>query len=304
VVEPDDETRDSAAVPSPPDDDEQPSDQDEGAAPTFRLTLGQRILTALPRLGGTHRDAGTDDRPAGPTAGASSPSPRADEHSAGDRADNGRRSAESGDEHPTRQRKGKSPSGMSKEELEYSIKRIDDRERLMGMLMAPLGLGIATFLLINAPPMTAHRAKGQLSHATLVTLGVSALIISVVVFVAALTRRRSFLGFSLVFLGLPVGFPLLVPFWIVGGWMILRAYRWQRELGALGGGPAARGRATTSSKQNGDGRRASPKTSDSRSGGSARRRRADRKAPTPKGPDASKRYTPPKPTRPRPPAPS
>jgi hypothetical protein len=185
---------------------------------------------------------------------------------------------------------------MSKEELEHSIKHIDDRERLMGMLMAPLGLGIGTFLLVNVPATTAHRAKGQLSHATLVTLGVATLIISVVVFVAALTRRRSFLGFSLVFLGLPVGFPLLVPFWIVGGWIILRSYRWQRELTALGGGPAARGRAAPASKTTGE-----KGTSQSRTGGSARRRRGQSKSPPAKGPGASKRYTPPKPTRPRPP---
>jgi hypothetical protein len=290
-----------------------------------KLTLGQRLLTALPRLGtaatastGPRQEAPADRSGARRGSGSAAASDEVDEVDE-DGGDDGEPVDEGRDaparEPGTRTRptervqagtkaKGATgPSGMTREELAHRIKYVDDRERRIGMLMAPLGFAIGIVILVLALRLNPHQplAKGQSSQATLITLAVGAIILSVVVFLAALSRRRALMGFALVFLGIPLNFPLLLPFWFVGGWLVFRSLKWQRELAALnrgqsGGAGGARGGGARTAT--GRGARQDPRAR----GREAAAARAARKQPAPKGPAPSKRYTPPKPTRPRPPA--
>jgi hypothetical protein len=272
-------------------------DQPQAGDTVPKLTLGQRLLTVLPRLGGSSgpveapsppsdhdviADAGADDVPSRRDRDEVEPAPP--------------RSPVRERQRPT----GPGQSGKTKEELALAIKRLDDRERRIGIFMAPLGVALGIFSMVSAiNTKTSHvRVKGQLSRETLITLGIASIVLSGLVLVAALSRRRSFLGFALVFLGTSFGFPLLLPFWFVGGWLIFRAYKWQKELAAMGGRPAGRASRAPSTG------RAAAGGDDARARGrAAATARAKKKAPEPKGPPPSKRYTPPKPTRPRPPAP-
>ena len=294
------------------------ADEDQGTEPGAvpKLTLTQRILTALPRLGANAKaEEPPDEAPSRPRPAATSkPRPRAEAvRSAAGRAEAGEGEGEregegeatgapapSGEVQaapvagrpPSAKRTG--ASGMTAEQLAHTIKYLDDRERLIGIVMAPLGAVVGILSTVTALHSHTH-VKGQLSHGALVTLGIASLVLSGLVLVAALTRRRSFLGFALVFLGTSFGFPLLLPFWFVGGWLIFRAYKWQKELTALRGGTTGRGGTGPAPRGQQDARTMAAARASAR---------AKKREPAPKGPSASKRYTPPKPTRPRPPAPS
>jgi hypothetical protein len=129
--------------------------------------------------------------------------------------------------------------------------------------------------------------------------GGARVLLSVVVALAAWNRRRSFVAFALLFLGTSMGFPLAIPFWALGVWMIFRVLKWQRELAALTGSPlrsrpapAARGQSAAEARRRARAERMSARTT----GG----RRA-KKQPEPTGPQRNKRYTPPGQARPRPP---
>jgi len=294
------------------------ADADAGAVP--KLTIGQRLLTALPRVGTTTRpDDGAARAAAARAAGAAR---SADDRAADDRAaDETRvaadepRAGEPGRDEPvpdragaTRPAKGgatgKATSGMTKDELVVAIKRIDDQERKIGLLIAPIGAVVGVLLMISAihlNPAVGH--KNHVSASVFIWEGVARVVLAILVAVAAFTRRRSFLGFALLFLGTALGSPIVaLPFWFVGGWLIWRAFKWQKELAAMTGGqrrPASgRREAARSEPRNGT----DPRT---RAGaGAAAPRRAKKRQPAARGPEPSKRYTPPKPTRPKPPAPS
>jgi hypothetical protein len=108
-----------------------------------------------------------------------------------------------------------------------------------------------------------------------------------------------------------MGSPLFaLPFWVLGGYLIWRVFKYQRILTARGGGSRGSSRRTPPQARAPGGRRvpADPRAA-GRAGASAARQRVQsqrrgRKQPAPTGPTPSKRYTPPRPTRPRPPAPS
>jgi len=333
-----------------------------GAAP--KLTLGQRILTALPNLdrqrqspAGTRRPPAarrpTEDTPAGDEA-ASAPASagsrtargakagartgikpwgqagteteernaagtsEADDHeviepdevvsSEGARAGSGTRPARPRE--PARRATGAGQQGrrpdpiadMSNEELTYSIKRIDDRERTYAMFAGPLGAAIGIVLTIAAihynPPL--HH-KGHVANSVTELYGVARVVLGAVVLLTAITRRRSLVAFALLFLGTAEGFPFALLFWGLGGWMIWRVFRYQKALTARGVAPQ-RGRAS-------QGPRVAARTGASDARQRVQSRQAARSSrrkrqPEPAGPPASKRYTPPKPPRPRPPAPS
>jgi len=291
-------------------DDESP---ETGAPP--KLTVGQRILTALPRIGGAGRGHAEGSEPeraerparAEPAERAERPA-RAEPAEPAERTEPGAAEAEATPAPGKARPKGEtSPSGLTKAELAHAIKYIDDRERRIGMFMAPLGaaIGVALIVVGFRTHQAQHLAKGQTPRDTVITLGFVAIALAAVVFLAALSRRRAFLGFALVFLGIPLNFPLLLPFWFVGGWLVFRSLKWQRELAAMnrGTGAGARGGSGRGgSGRGGSGRGAGTKQDPRARARDAAAARAARKQPAPKGPTPSKRYTPPKPTRPRPPA--
>ena len=315
-------------------------DQDSKDDVVPRLTIGQRILTALPRIGGSA--AGTPrSEPEAETEANPRPTPRrspqrrapetvVEDADTGDLAitddttgvdaseslpsgepvpDDGVGAGRATERRPPgspaqppktisasgKATSAKATSGMSKDELVVAIKRINDQERKLGLLIAPVGavLGVLyTAYEIHINPAVGH--KDHVSQSVLVLYGVARVAFSVLVALAALWRRRSFLGFALLFLGTSFGSPIVaLPFWFVGGWLIWRAFKWQKELAAITGSErraASAGRSATT--------RSDPRT---RSRGAAERR-PKKNQKTPNGPEASKRYTPPKPTRPKPPA--
>jgi len=199
---------------------------------------------------------------------------------------------------------------MTNDELTHAIKRIDDRERRYALMAGPLGaaVGIAlTIAAIHVDPAVGH--KGHESTGILVAYGAARVVLGALVVLAAMTRRRSLVAFALLFLGTADSFPFALIFWALGGWMIWRVFRYQKALTARGAGPQ-RARATRGARApQSPGAAARAGSTDARQRVAARKaavreRRAGRKQPAPTGPPPSKRYTPPKPTRPRRPEPS
>ena len=115
--------------------------------------------------------------------------------------------------------------------MRLAVRSATDKERLIGLLAAPLGAAIGilviTALIDNDPP--AHLKNGQLNrlHVSLsvyhelffVLLGLSILIL-----VMAMLRKRLFLGITMALYGLAVfnlhywGFG--VPFILAGAWLL------------------------------------------------------------------------------------
>jgi hypothetical protein len=304
-------------------DNSKDTDSGKGAVP--KLTVGQRVLTALPNL-----QRQPKQRPVTP--------PRRDTRGAGQGA-NGAGRSDAGDvvepdevlapgSDPTasggrlrdsfsrsaapRQPRG-APSGMSREQLTDIIKRLDDRERFLALVSAPLGVVVGLLLTIGAihynPPV---HVKNHVSTGVILFEGGARVLLSGILVLATVTRRRSFVAFALLFLGTSMGFPFALPFWALGIWLIFRVFKWQRELTTLTGGaarsraeprsratittsPAARGRESAEAR-----RRARADRTGARSGG---RGAKNKKKPEPPGPPPSKRYTPPNTVRPKPPIP-
>lgn len=208
-----------------------------------------------------------------------------------------------------RARKTDPTSKMSNEEITHTIKRLDDRERFYALFAGPLGAAIGIVLTVGAihlNPAVGH--KGHVAENLIVFEGVTRVVLGGVVVLAALSRRRSLVGFTLLFFGTTV-LPYGILFWGLGGWLIWRVYRYQKVLTARGvrpqrGGTRGGGRSTQSPRA-----AACAGATDARGRVNERRatgreRGRGRKKPEPVGPPPSKRYTPPKPTRPRPSAPT
>jgi hypothetical protein len=127
------------------------------------------------------------------------------------------------------------PSGMTKEELVTIIKRLDDRERVIalfsGFLAIAVGVLLTVALLHTNPPLhhKGHQSAGMIVYFD----GGVRLLLSLVVLAAVWSRRRSFVAFALLFLGTAMGFPFALPFWALGVWLIFRVFKWQKELTAM-----------------------------------------------------------------------
>jgi hypothetical protein len=273
-----------------------------------RLTIGQRILTAMPNLERKKPDPplpdevveqdDVDSSSSTSSSGASSSSTSSSTTAARSRGEVSRKPSPA-----ARGSKKPDPTAdMSNEELTHAIKYLDDRERRYALYAGPLGAAIGIALTIAAihlnPPL--HH-KNHVAESTIIIEGFVRPVLGALVVVAALTRRRSFVGFALLFLGTADSFPYALLFWALGGWMIWRVFRYQRVLTSRGAGPQ-RGRTT-------QGPRAAARTgtTDARERAQGRREARERKRgkqPAITGPPPSKRYTPPKPTRPKPPAPT
>ncbi len=168
---------------------------------------------------------------------------------------------------------------QSVEELQSAVKFANDKERIIGLLAAPvaaaIGILVITALIEDDPPAFLKNGQVNKLHVSLslyhdlagVLLGLSVLMLA-----AAFFRKRLFLGILMALYGLAVfnlhywGFGL--PFILFGAWLLVRAYRLQRSLrDATGDGSSSPGA--------------------SRRGGAA--------APGGARPQPSKRYTPPTP---------
>jgi hypothetical protein len=161
------------------------------------------------------------------------------------------------------------------EEIEADLKSADDRERAIGLVAAPCAALIA--LLVTGSLISRDPAEGakHVNPSTYLELGGSLVILAILMLAFAWYRKRLYLGIVCALYGLGIfnlhywGFG--VPFILVGAWLLVRAYRVQRELReARGDGPSG------------------PAVRDAKDGGSAAR------------PPPNKRYTP-KATSPKPP---
>lgn len=271
----------------------------EGSPP--KLTLGQRLLTALPDLQRRPRPspAKTPARRNGSASSNGSGSKaeviRPDavsspaSTSAGSRlrdallkppASTGARSTGVARSNPF--------ADESVEELRRRMKYLDDRERrvalFVGPLMAALDIAIM-FVGLHGNPV---HGKNHVSPSNYYTLGIGSAVLALVVVIAAYYRRRSFTIFALLFSGYGGGLVTMLPSWAVAGWLFVRFNKMQRALTAKTGGPPGR---------QGAGRQ---KPASGRAGATGRPRLGSKrtKAPEPAGPPRNKRYTPPKPIGP------
>ena len=295
---------------------------DEGTVPP-KLTIAQRLLTALPSLqrasGPAPADEGGDDTAVGDVdAGTDGAAPTTsgapeDTDDAPLRPSSGRARTAGG---------GRTPSGgrapldlmddLSDDEIAYRIKRLDDRERFLVLFAGPLGAVVGIVLTILTFHLNPAVGKANHENGSIILLeGAVRVVLGAAVTAIAFTRRRSLIGFSLLFLGTAMGSPLFaLPFWALGGYLIWRVFKYQKVLTARGKSRkgAAAGRATATRGGRAARVPANPRQA-ARAGVAAgrergRARQGGKKQPAGPGPSASKRYTPPKPPRPRPPAPS
>jgi hypothetical protein len=140
---------------------------------------------------------------------------------------------------------------LSVEELEVAVSTANDKERLIGLVTAPFAALISlitVFSKINNDP-AARLKSGQINplHTSTTVyeeLLLLLVVMSILILVLSLLRKRLFLGIVVALYGLAVfnlkfyGFG--VPFIMVGAWLLVRAYRLQRNLkeatGELPGG--------------------------------------------------------------------
>ena len=131
-------------------------------------------------------------------------------------------------------------------EIEATIKRADDKERLIGLLAAPVAAAIGLLVVAS---LIAHDPKEITKHVTpslYVELGAVTMALALAMLVTAWFRKRTFLGIAMALYGLSIfnlhywGFGL--PFIIGGAWYLVRAYRLSEKLkfakAAEGSGPA------------------------------------------------------------------
>lgn len=234
-----------------------------------KLTVGQRVLAALPNL----------QRQPRPTTGRPAPGRTTPGRSAASGAGGGA-------SRTTNARSGAAqrPNPYAEwtvPELRERMKFLDPQERRVAMLIAPVlgGLDLwLTSLTLHNNPAVGH--KGHTDPGQILWLGIASAAVALLVVVAAFFRRRSFTIFTLAFSGFGGGPVTVLPALFVMGWLLVRFNRMQKALYAkTGGGPAASREA-------------------------AAKRRAERvaarkkgKAPEPAGPPPNKRYTPPKAAR-------
>jgi hypothetical protein len=126
-------------------------------------------------------------------------------------------------------------------EIEAAIKRADDKERLIGLLAAPIAVIIAlsvTVAKIDNDPKSLL-ANGQINHAHVnpsvyTEVGLLAVGLAVLMLAFAWFRKRLYLGLVMALYGLSIfnfgfwGFGL--PFLLAGAWYLVRAYRLQQKL--------------------------------------------------------------------------
>jgi hypothetical protein len=140
----------------------------------------------------------------------------------------------------------------SVEELEAAVRSADDKERLIGLLAAPIAamIGFAiTSLDISNDPASGSK---HVNPSTYYELELVLLALAFVMLVMAMRRKRLFIGMAMALYGLTVfnlhywGFG--VPFILFASWYLVRSYRLSRDLRLATEG-SAEGRAPRASKR-------------------------------------------------------
>lgn len=210
------------------------TNHDSDLEPTAsRLGLGQRLLLVLPRM---QRDREKRDF--------------------GERFRNA--VLKPVDPETAAEQKGKQKA-LPVEELRVLARSANDKERLVGLLGAPFAAAIGILVISDlithdpAPKLASglpnpHYVSLSLYHdLTIVLLGLSVLMLATAWF-----RKRLYLGMAMALYGLAIfnlhywGFG--IPFIMCAAWLLVRAYRYQRDLrDATGEGPARWSGANTAS---------------------------------------------------------
>jgi hypothetical protein len=118
----------------------------------------------------------------------------------------------------------------SVEGLEEAIARADDKERLIGLIAAPVAGGIG---LLVSQSMAAHGTT-KAASSTAQVLALSLLVLAAAMLASAWFRKRLYLGIAMCLWGLSIfnlhfwGFG--VPYLLFGSWFLVRAYRLQQKL--------------------------------------------------------------------------
>ena len=135
-------------------------------------------------------------------------------------------------------------------EIQAEIGTLDEKERAIGLLVAPVAAVIGLFVSgasINYAKNHGNRGLSTYKELTYLLLGMS-----VVILVMAMLRKRLFLGMGIALFGLGIlnlhqwefGFPFIM----VGAWYLVRAYRMQQDLRRAGGGRSVPTRGGTAAK--------------------------------------------------------
>ena len=134
------------------------------------------------------------------------------------------------------------------EELEETVARMDDRERLIGLAAAPLD-GVIAIIVVSTYGSKAGRPASSVDS----SLALALFALALAALACAWFRKRLYLGIVFALYGLSIfnlhywGFG--VPFLLIGSWYLVRAYRFQQKLklakeegvtGSGGSGGAAR----------------------------------------------------------------
>jgi hypothetical protein len=156
---------------------------------------------------------------------------------------------------------------QTSDELEAEGKSANDKERLIGLIAAPVGGIIAIVIgsvLISHDP-AAYLANGKVNklHVSVSLyheVEIALLGLALAMMVASLLRKRLYMGVATALFGLTVfnlhywGFG--VPYLMVGSWLLVRSYRIQKSLKEANGG--ATGRSGTNAPSLGSGARPRP----------------------------------------------
>lgn len=184
--------------------------------------------------------------------------------------------------------------GSSPRSIRKAIDQLDERERRLSLAAALASFAFAALIYVyETHSRTFHLVKGQLQPQTTLILGLAA---GALLLVATYIGRRAFVAFVCLFAffifsngssSIVVG----LPFAGLGGWLLYRSFKTQRQ-------------ATADHRSDGSGRPAtrsgSKATREPRSTGSSGRSKPASKGKGTGRPEANKRYTP---KRPPPPAP-
>jgi hypothetical protein len=144
---------------------------------------------------------------------------------------------------------------LSMEELQAQSRAANDKERLIGLLAAPLaaiiGILVTNALIANDPPDHLRNGLVNKLHVNVTVyhdLTLVLMALSLAMLATAWFRKRMYLAIVMALYGLAIfnlkywGFG--IPFVMCAAWLLVRSYRLQRELReATAGGPLRPGRA-------------------------------------------------------------
>lgn len=162
----------------------------------------------------------------------------------------------------------------------WAVDRLDDREKRFSFAAAGGSILFGVIIYLSETNNPHFRlAKNQLTPQTILWIGI---VSGLLLLVATIVGRRAPVGFLAFFTGMAYlgSFPFLgLPFFLVGGWLIYRSYKFQRE-------KATEARETGSPRSRAAAAPGRSRRSPGKAGASSSRQA---KA------EANKRYTPPKP---------